>query len=690
MGPPTGIPQPFGSFAGWNPAPPSGNMMPPHQPVSMSGPRYSSAQGPGSMTSLLGGLTPAPGALVPVYSAAARPSASSTPVAGYSASHLYYRSDQERRAKQAFASPYKGSVEFRLCVMPENKTVAKLVGSVLECIKEVPAHIGHADLLETGMRAITHEWRRFAGEYPLSSADVVMRDEKWCLLIPKNPDVDIISDRFYVAPKKPNMAPQFRTRKIIINLHLPNEIHNAVLIYREEQHESEDRALVASVEKSIASNSHEPVTAPAATVRAAPKGKGKSKSKGKGKAEGKGKGKEVEDSAIDQSVSVGYTLINSDGEEQGFPLLLGASSSSSSMIQSKRPITPPRPSTKRPLPESPGSPEVSREDMMRLVKRQTYSSKSELGAFLGQVSMVVVVHPMRLMSSLDELRDLDSGDWQNLCTSSQAATLILHTDSRRQMIGAFKIASFGSVSPGIFRLAPESGHAVCAKQSYYKSTAKVGGMSLVQHVPHDFQRQGKTLTMELRCLLWAHVLHSAVYGFTRRFLRENNKELPFTLPWMRFVHGALASSTGASTVPTLYLLEEVIDQSKEGAFRKYINNASAAVLDLKNPEDRHRAEFLAFCQHYQLIKTHGTLFVSDYQGGESLLTDPQIMSSPSLDSRQLFADGNIGKGFESFQNDHVCNKFCEFFELQRDFDLKTNVEGEDSDGVKSMAISVAE
>ncbi|KAK7027799.1 hypothetical protein R3P38DRAFT_3520972 [Favolaschia claudopus] len=162
MGPPTGIPQPFGSFAGWNPAPPSGNMMPPHQPVSMSGPRYSSAQGPGSMTSLLGGLTPAPGALVPVYSAAARPSASSTPVAGYSASHLYYRSDQERRAKQAFASPYKGSVEFRLCVMPENKTVAKLVGSVLECIKEVPAHIGHADLLETGMRAITHEWRRFA------------------------------------------------------------------------------------------------------------------------------------------------------------------------------------------------------------------------------------------------------------------------------------------------------------------------------------------------------------------------------------------------------------------------------------------------------------------------------------------------------------------------------------------------
>ncbi|KAK7034458.1 hypothetical protein R3P38DRAFT_2698872, partial [Favolaschia claudopus] len=79
---------------------------------------------------------------------------------------------------------------------------------------------------------------------------------------------------------------------------------------------------------------------------------------------------------------------------------------------------------------------------------------------------------------------------------------------------------------------------------------------------------------------------------------------------------------------------------------------------MKNPEDRHRAEFLAFCQHYQLIKTHGTLFVSDYQGGESLLTDPQIMSSPSLDSRQLFADGNIGNGFESFQNDHVCNKFC--------------------------------
>ncbi|KAK7027798.1 hypothetical protein R3P38DRAFT_2776866 [Favolaschia claudopus] len=526
----------------------------------------------------------------------------------------------------------------------------------------------------------------------------LQRDEKWCLLIPKNPDVDIISDRFYVAPKKPNMAPQFRTRKIIINLHLPNEIHNAVLLYREEQHESEDRALIASVEKSIASNSHEPVTAPAVTARAAPKGKGKSKSKGKGKAEGKGKGKEVEDPAFDQSVGNDddqyYPTIKSDGEEQEFPLLLGASSSSSSTKWSERPITPPRPSTKRPLPESPGSPEVSRDDMMRLVKRQTYSSKSELGAFLGQVSMVVVVHPMRLMSSLDELRDLDSGDWQNLCTSSRAATLVLNTNSKHQMVGAFKIASIGSVSPGIFQLASESGHPVCAKQSFYKSTAKVGGMTLVQHVPHDFQRQsdyvfkGKTLTMELRCLLWAHVLHSAVYGYTRRFLRENNKELPFHLPFMRFVRGALASSTGASTVPTLYLLEEVIDRGKEGAFRKYINNASAAVLHLENAEDRHRAEFLAFCQHYQLIKTHGTLFVSDYQGGETLLTDPQIMSSPSLDSRQLFADGNIGKGFESFRDDHVCNKFCEFFELRRDFNFSTNVE--DSDGVKSMAISVAE
>ncbi|KAK7035169.1 hypothetical protein R3P38DRAFT_3184742 [Favolaschia claudopus] len=139
------------------------------------------------------------------------------------------------------------------------------------------------------------------------------------------------------------------------------------------------------------------------------------------------------------------------------------------------------------------------------------------------------------------------------------------------------------------------------------------------------------------------------------------------------------------------MLEEVIDRETEGPFRKYINNASAVTLALEDPEDQERADFLTFVQHYQMLKSHGTLFVSDYQGGSSLLIDPQIMTSPkALDSR-LFADGNIGKGFESFHTDHICNHFCNFFELGDDFKagLPSKM-AEDIDGEKSMSISVAE
>ena len=35
--------------------------------------------------------------------------------------------------------------------------------------------------------------------------------------------------------------------------------------------------------------------------------------------------------------------------------------------------------------------------------------------------------------------------------------------------------------------------------------------------------------------------------------------------------------------------------------------------------------------------------------------------------RHLFADGNVSSGFDSFETDHVCNKFCQFFGLTQDY-----------------------
>ncbi|KAK7035173.1 hypothetical protein R3P38DRAFT_2772180 [Favolaschia claudopus] len=84
MGPPLMPPQPFGSFAAWNPTPPA--FVPGQQP-GMSGPRYLAAHAQ-VVSPRYPGLTPAIYQSVPM----GRPNA-----VGYNTNHLHYKSDQARQ-----------------------------------------------------------------------------------------------------------------------------------------------------------------------------------------------------------------------------------------------------------------------------------------------------------------------------------------------------------------------------------------------------------------------------------------------------------------------------------------------------------------------------------------------------------------------------------------------------------------
>ena len=73
-----------------------------------------------------------------------------------------------------------------------------------------------------------------------------------------------------------------------------------------------------------------------------------------------------------------------------------------------------------------------------------------------------------------------------------------------------------------------------------------------------------------------------------------------------------------------------------------------------------------FMQHVQYQITHGTAYISDFQGKKAFciitqshniyifilgvgttLTDPQIMTKPDLGD-SLFGDGNLGEAFSKF------------------------------------------
>lgn len=104
----------------------------------------------------------------------------------------------------------------------------------MEVIDDVPVHIGANELKILCFHAIERPWKIFTNGFPLSIDDVILRDDKWARIWAREPDVDVISSRFFHAPKKTGGAPQFRTKKTVINIHIPNSVYDAYLRALEE------------------------------------------------------------------------------------------------------------------------------------------------------------------------------------------------------------------------------------------------------------------------------------------------------------------------------------------------------------------------------------------------------------------------------------------------------------------------
>ncbi|KAF8907004.1 hypothetical protein CPB84DRAFT_1959743 [Gymnopilus junonius] len=200
--------------------------------------------------------------------------------------------------------------------------------------------------------------------------------------------------------------------------------------------------------------------------------------------------------------------------------------------------------------------------------------------------------------------------------------------------GVFKLATFGHSTSPIFHnsnsiSSEPGGEPLCLKQAIYQSS-QTG-----KRKPYDAAMQISTLVVDICCLR------------------------PL-IPILRFTSCGLAISDDRNTV---YLVEEFIDEKQEGRYVKYINNSSPKPLWTYLPDDeeyKNIAYFLCFCQHVQ-YKLTSMAYISDLQGGLRTLSDPQIITSLNL-GKGIFGEGNIG--FESFEEEHECNYFCEFYGLQ--------------------------
>ncbi|KAF8166923.1 hypothetical protein K438DRAFT_1616380 [Mycena galopus ATCC 62051] len=176
---------------------------------------------------------------------------------------------------------------------------------------------------------------------------------------------------------------------------------------------------------------------------------------------------------------------------------------------------------------------------------------------------------------------------------------------------------------------------------------------------------------EANLLYWASSLMEFTYSAITRFVSKASTYPPFEIPQLRFVRAGVAvchdQVTGSNVSNTsfmkrTYLVEEFIEGGSD-TFIKFVHNGDATPLLDANDELYHIAEFLCFTQHLQYYKTDKAVFLSDLQGSATLLTDPQIMTS-SYDSN-IFGDGNVSSIFDKFPEQHICNRYCKWFDLPK-------------------------
>ena len=151
--------------------------------------------------------------------------------------------------------------------------------------------------------------------------------------------------------------------------------------------------------------------------------------------------------------------------------------------------------------------------------------------------------------------------------------------------------------------------------------------------------ESNILYREANVLYWAKALLNMTYEFIDHAIDCAKEPPPFNIPRLRFVdaglllaysnalaiteEGGLPSVKTSAIVSMMYLGEELIPTPSDGEdFVKYIHNGDAAPCDLLDPDVENIAQFLAFTQHVQYVKTGKQVYISDYQGISVLILDP--------------------------------------------------------------------
>ncbi|KAI9434818.1 hypothetical protein H4582DRAFT_1818383 [Lactarius indigo] len=283
--------------------------------------------------------------------------------------------------------------------------------------------------------------------------------------------------------------------------------------------------------------------------------------------------------------------------------------------------------------------------------------------------------PLKLLISAQCVTDSGFREWTQKVQPLNG--FVFYNTTQKLQYGAFKSMREGQLD--ITGPLPFPNKGVALKQPYlsnYSHTSDLSSSAAAPTLSLSPDEQIKTLAADALSIQWASSLLEDVYDFVV-FYHQSHVHCPVIIPQFRFVKSGLAITNTPGVAPTqkeAYLVEELIRSEDDGPWRKYINNGSSRPLHFRDFENRRRADFLAFCQHVQYWRTGCQAFTSDFQGGDTLLTDPQIITHPDL-GHKLFSKGNIQDTHRDFEADHKCNVFCKFFEVPTSYESCVSIQG---------------
>ncbi|KAK7055921.1 hypothetical protein R3P38DRAFT_2849610 [Favolaschia claudopus] len=536
---------------------------------------------------------------------------------GYKEAHSYYEEMRLSFQSKAYSQGNTQTIMLQcwLARMEPGKKKETLISDIYVAIPNIPVNIGAADLKHVVYHSLLPQIVAWLRDYPVSTIEFTLHTKHWLEILPSSyPDVNAIADEFFTLKnnKAGTVTRVFNGKKpAAVYLGISNRTYADISEYFESLDNSDN---------SNATNHMQDGGRPTGKEKAAPKAQRKQTRKKRT-----------------------IQTMDEEHEDEG-----GADTTRTPSPPSKIPRTA-EPETS--LAVSPDTSTIKQALSMQVALRNKDFSKlldirsRDITLFtLPTATWAAVIATPTIFS------DITSPIF------APRLTVISYSvkDQRRPAVGGFKLAYPGTVSGPVF---DSNTTVVCLKQAFH---TRVGPGDQTARVLYEGVSQLKFLSGELNILGWGTTMMNMVYAYAAGRERELGKP-PFEVPAMRYVHAGIALPNGGEE-KTAFLVEEWIDTESEGLFVKYIHNSSAKPRRFDDPAHEMRSQFLSFCQHVQYLKTDRAAYISDFQGGLSLLTDPQIISARmDIGVLPLFGGGNTN--YDALAEEHECTDYCRFYGL---------------------------